>query len=378
MGLFGFKKPADAAALLIDVSSGSVGGAYVSNVKGKPTLHYSARVPIRAHESEELTAAMLRALTELTELLLSRGVPVLKRATGHISIAEVFVSISAPWQESAVRLERIEKKEPFTVSRSVMNEAIAKSVAVPEGRVSTGETVISTVLNGYETANPFGRKARVADFVILASSLPTPVADGITAALRKAFHSHTIRFTAFPPCAFAVFRDIYPHERQFVVFDIAGAATEIVLVHQGLLASVVSVPLGVGNLTRPHTPPQADAIATTDGVHLVRNTATSGIDLNRSEWMGGIADALRTLSKEYALPRTLFLVADDDAREYLKRALDDAALRQLWLSDEPLTIAAVTTAQFSPYVGVGPEAEGDAVLMMLALYHTKPLDGVGA
>ncbi|HVW71663.1 MAG TPA: hypothetical protein VHB93_00740 [Candidatus Paceibacterota bacterium] len=377
MGLLGlFTKPADAAAVLIDVSSGSVAGAYVSTVKGKPTLHYDARVPIRPHEGEELEAAMLRSLAELCELLITRGVPVLKRATGHISIGEAFVSVSAPWQTSAIRVDRVEKKDAFTVTTSVMNEVIARSSKVPEGRIATGETVISTVLNGYETSTPFGRKVRRADFVVLSNSLPENVADGITAAIRKAFHARHIRFTAFAPCAFAVFRDVYPHERQFIVFDVAGAATEIALVHQGLLASVVAVPLGVGNLARPHTPRPSEAIATEKGVHLVKDAATSGTDMSRSEWMADIVTALKQLSAEYALPRTLFLVADDDAREYLRRALDDAQLRQLWLSDEPLTIAPITTSQFSPYVGIGPEAEGDVALMMLALFRAKPLDGI--
>ncbi|HVX90519.1 MAG TPA: hypothetical protein VHC20_02670 [Candidatus Paceibacterota bacterium] len=379
MGLLGlFKKPADAAALLIDVSSGSVAGAYVSMIKGKPVLHYSARTSIRPHEGEDLTAAMLRALTELSELLITRGIPVLKRATGHISITEAFVSVSAPWQESSVRIERVEKKEPFTVTRALMRESVARSAGGEGDRVTAAEAVISTILNGYESSNPFGQKVRRAEFVVLGSSLPRPVADGITTALRKAFHAHTIRFTAFAPCAFAVFRDIYPHERQFIVFDVASAATEIALVRQGLLSAVTAVPLGVGHLTHAHVPRMSDAIATEHGIHLVKNAAAAGTSMTRSDWMNGIAAALRQLSSEYALPRTLFLVADDDAREYLRRALDDAALRQLWLSDEPLTIAAVTTGQFSPYVGVGPEAEADVTLMMLALFHAKPLDEITA
>jgi hypothetical protein len=343
MGLFGsFRKSAEAPALIIDVSAGSVGGAYVSRAKGVLTLHYSARLRTSPRDGEDREASMLRTLVELSELLATRGAPILRREAGSAA-SEALVSIAAPWQETAVRIERIEDKAPFVLTRSIAKEALARVARVPEGRALTHESVIAAILNGYATSAPFGRRVRVADLVVLSSTAEEGLLEKISQALRAA-HAEPVRFSAEAPSAFAVLRDLYPHEKQFLIFDVASSATEITLVRENLLTAIAAMPVGAGE----------------------------------ESWMREVTGTLKDLAGEYALPRTLFILADDEARGHLSAALDDPALRALWLSDEPLTIVPITAAQLGSLVKVGPEGEADVSLMLLAAYNAKPLDGIAA
>ena len=71
------------------------------------------------------------------------------------------------------------------------------------------------------------------------------------------------------------------------------------------------------------------------------------------------------------MPRTIFLLADGETRDFLKRLLDSDPLRSLWLSEEPFKIVPVLPAQFTEVVLFRGTASGDAYLAMLALYYAR-------
>jgi hypothetical protein len=386
MSLFGnlFSAGSHSVAL-IDVASGSVGGAYLSLGKEGPAIEYSVRVPVVIRDKEELAFAMLRALGEVNEQMTKLGAPALRRATGTGSIGEVLVSIASPWQDTLVHTERIDESKEFTFTRALMKDVVRRTTTPKPDRVSSGESVIATMLNGYETNQPFGREVKRADIVILSSTIDKSVYESVQTALRKSYHTHHITFAAFAPAAYAVFRDVYPHEKDYLVVDVSGEATDIAFIKQGLLASVISVPIGMNNLLRSigrNTTMTADMEEpkAKGGVHVFRNVAGSdaGKDTARVEWVAEILEGLKSFSEEHALPRTIFLLAADNVRDYLRRALDDTALRSLWLSSEPLSIQPVLPSHFLSFVKVGAAGTADAPLMLLALYHGKHIDNLGA
>jgi hypothetical protein len=230
------------------------------------------------------------------------------------------------------------------------------------------------MLNGYETTSPFGKQAKLVDIVILSSALEETTHRGILETLKKTHHIHAPTFIGFAPLAYAVFREVYPHEKDFLVVDVSGEATEIAFVKHGLLMSVMTTPIGVnrfkperGGLVQPPQIPGAAPV-----------TPPVTTAPRESEWIEAVAMTLRIFSEGQALPRTLFLLADDDVRERIRTALDDAALRTLWLSDEPLTIIPVVPSHFIPYVGIGTEAQSDIFLMLLALLSGKNVGRIGA
>ncbi|MDB5237490.1 MAG: hypothetical protein JWL88_592 [Parcubacteria group bacterium] len=382
MGLFGLGKKRVATHILIDVGSASVGGAYVYFKSGElPTVYYDVRIHTEQREGEVAEASMLRSLQEVTTLLVKEGGPAMHREIGHAHIDSIVVSIAAPWQETRVRTETIQAVRPFMFTKKLLNETVAKSAQVPENRIDSGESVIATILNGYETPNPFGKQVKRAELVILSSTLLKSVTENVEKTLRNAFHSHDISFTGFAPVSYRIFRDLYPHENDYLILDIRGARSDLAFIQRGLLRDVGSIPhgtralLSIGRTASELTP--ADVLPAGSGLgasylNTDRNVRFGArVEVAEEEWIKGLSNLLKDFAARHALPRTLFLLADDDVRDFLIRALDTPDIHTLWLSDEPLRIVPVTHSQFSPYVRTHGTANGDIFIDLLALYQIK-------
>lgn len=353
MGLFGSNHTTIA---LIDVNSSSVGGGYASMGKdGIPRLHYATRIPIELHDRELGVPDMLRALHALGKKLLTEGTPVLRKAVGTGRVDRVVASVGSPWQETKIRTEVIEKEKPFTFTKALLAEAVSRNGKLTEGHVASEEQVVAALLNGYETRNPFGKKATRAELVILSSSLEYAVSEAIKEVLTHLYHTRDIRLSAFAPTAYTVFRDLYPHEKDFLVIHVSGEATDMALVKRGLLVDVSTVTCGLNGLVR----------AARKGVPL--SVADDANSAACKEWLESIAGALRTFSENRALPRTVFLLADEDSRAYLSRMLDDQALHSLWLSDDALTIIPSVPQHLFEYMTCDEVCEKDLYLSLLAL-----------
>lgn len=383
MGLFG--KPTRQSVALIDVGSASVGGAFAHfEASEQPTVYYTARVPLERREGESAADSMLRSLGILSNILVNGGAPVLRSETGNAHIDAVVVSISAPWQETSVRVERVEDEHPFVFTHALMEQVTRRGLKEHPERVRTGESVISSILNGYEVENPFGKKTKRADLVILSSTLERTVASAVQKVLRQAFHTADITFTAFAPLSYAVLRDLYPHEKDFLILEVEGEQTDLAFVKHGLLTDIASLPQGtnallqaVSSVSHPELMQTGD---TERGlIDAKRNEAfASEISKVKEEWLASLTSALKGFAGRHALPRTIFLLADADARGFLEGLLDTPSIHALWLSDEPLGIIAMSPLHLSQHVRTRGKARGDVFLAMMALYFDKkmkPLPG---
>lgn len=388
MGLFGLGKKERSTIILIDIGSASVGGAYAHFAKGNPTIYYTARTPIQKRVGESIDDSMHRALTETAELLVREGAPTVRREVGSAHADSILVSVAAPWQETRVRTETLQAVRPFQFTKNLLNETVAKSAHVPEDRLDTGQSVIATILNGYEIPNPFGKQVKRVELVILSSTIAKSATDMIETVLRKAFHSHPITFTGFAPASYQVFRDLYPHEHDYLILDISGEGSDLAFVQRGLLLDVGSIPHGTHALLSLGRAATDEAIQQKES-ELDRGLGASYLSPGRNarfgarvqaaeeEWMKNLSGILKDFATRHALPRTLFLLADDDVRGFLMRTLDNPSLHTIWLSDEPLRIVPVTPAQFAPYVRIHGATTSDIFMSLLALFHAKKIKPLG-
>lgn len=346
---------------LIDVQSGSVGGGYLAYPEGKlPTLAYAIRVPVESREGESVTDAVIRSTGVILDRMKDEGVNALARVAGTGRTKKTVVSIGSPWQESKVCIERLEQDHSFTFTRSLMSSVVGKTAESNPDRIDCGESVVATILNGYETTKPFGKRAKLADIVVLSSTIERAFVEKLRAPLRERTGFGDGQMTATSPLLYQVFRRLYPHEKRFLIVDVSSQATDIMLVRNGLLSSVIRTPHGVGSF------PRADAAKSAD-----RTDTGAAMLAWRAEWVNDVREAFLALCRESALPRALFLVAEDEYRSHIAAALDVPALRSLWLSGEPLSIIPVEPTQFTRDVTVGPGTTPDIFLMMLALFHSE-------
>lgn len=333
-----FVRSHNEAIVLIDVGAGSVAGGYAHFQDGmSPSIEYAKRVPIEPRESESRDKAMERALAELGEALVREGAPALVRATGRGSADAILVSISAPWQSTTLRQEKFEHTKPFTFTRSMLRKAVENAGVVPEGKMLVDESVVGTLLNGYETHAPYGRKVVRAEVVILASLIEESVARRIAGSLKALFHSERILSIAGSSLRYQTLLSLFPHERDAFILDATGPEIAIALVRKGLLVAVTELPDG---------------------------------EAGSPEWIKETKDAFADIAKRYPLPHSIFLLADKGKADTLKKTLDSAELDRLWLSDEPPKVLTIVPSHLS-MIKNAATSEPDLAILLMALYWQK-------
>jgi hypothetical protein len=333
MGFWPFRSSGQARAeALLDVRASSVAGGFVVyREAAPPVLAWGKRAPIIARENEAPEAALGRTLDLIAHDLATEGAPVLARVAGAASIRAVRVALDAPWQETEVRQEEKREERPVTFTRrmlaALLTELSSRDAGAP---VDVEEHLVSIRLNGYQTAAPFGKRARRITLVVLISRMRHDVIAQVTAAVKRNFHLPHATCTSGPALRFEIVREAFPHERDALVIDAADAAGTASLVRAGALATM------------------APFVASAGG-----------------SWVEGAAGALRAIATAYPLPHTIFLIAaeaDDRARE-----LVTAGTRALWLSDDPPTVTPITRVAPEDLI-VGPETLPDIRLALMARY----------
>ncbi|VAW32224.1 hypothetical protein MNBD_CPR01-431 [hydrothermal vent metagenome] len=384
MSFFSLLHKKSESVLLIDIGSASIAGTYAHISHGyKPELYYTARVPIRSHENINMRKDMERALTELTKVLAQEGARVFAKETGNGSVDRIVVSVASPWQETHTHIERATHKKPFRFTRHLLNMMVEKSVSAMPGRTQATAMVIATRLNGYEMINPFGKMAYDAEVYVILSSISTDVADSIRTVLRKSFHSLHIEIVAFAPVMFLVLRDLYTEYKDFIIMDVSGEATDILIVKKTVLLEDVSVSFGLNDLRRVAIESGIDSTAQDEPLRAMDKTNlfdpdhagnfAKKIQTARDAWVQGISDAFLTVRSQYALPRDMLLLADKSAHDFLTHMLRSEDFRPLGLSDDLLNVHYVDPGKLAPYVTHHKNAEGDTFISILSLYVAKGL-----
>lgn len=335
-GIFGGAKKEP--LVLIDINAGSVGGAYVVyNADAFPTIVYQIRTTIEIRSDEPQEKAMLRCLAITIEELITKGAPALLRITGSGRAGTVLVSVDAPWQETRIRAEAFERSTSFIFTKAMLSMALEKTSVTPPGKTLADESIIGTVLNGYETHAPFGKRVHRATVLILTSFIPIDVSDAIVDALRNAFHTRHILSIAGTSLRYQALRALFAHERSAIVLDAIGPCISIALVRKGMLVETADIINGVAE----------------------RQT---------NVWVEEVRAKLTSFATQFPLPRTIFLLSQEDDAPYLEGALTAASLSALWLSDQPPKIVPVLASHLQPHLRLLEHVSTDIPLMLMAYY----------
>ena len=324
---------------LIDIGSKSVAGAYARYIENmKPILLYVKRVPIIPHSGESESDAMLRAFDVLGDDLIREGAPVLARATGRGNVNAILVSIDAPWQKTSMYTKHFEKKESFFFTRSLVSEVLREKSDLPVGKVLVDESIVGINLNGYETSNPYGKRARRASITILSSAVDIGIMDSIEEKLGRLYHSHNCKYISGCSLRYQSVRAAFPHERDAIILDATESGVTILLERKGFL------------------------VAVSEMLNQEKGNVVS--------WDEKISRGFIELAKQFPLPRTIFLITRDADVTALRKTLEKTDFSTLWLSDNPPKLIQVLSSHFSSEVNVPPESS-DIILMLMTLYYQQ-------
>jgi len=390
MSLFSKEKESDVVALF-DVGSGSVGGAIVHTARAHPpTVLYSFRSDIPFQEEaagSRLLSLMLRTLSQVTQTLLHEGFDAAGFGTHRPRVREIFISLSAPWVLSRTSTLRLRNEEPIPITRDVFSSLLehgeqdedgSTKHALPKGSVRIEQKLIRSVLNGYETASPYGKKAREAEFSIFGSFSVPHVTERISDGVTELMHPKHVSFHSFALVAFAALRELYPDEADFILVDVSGEQTELAVVKNHVLVETATFPFGKNKLFRVvgkegTMPPSGAAslfklYAENKGAGRLFERSKKLFQIAEAKWREQFSKALSSVSEGLFLPGTIFLTADDDVMPLFESAIATGDFGTFTLSSAPFRTIEITSERLGTLVTWGASVVPDPFIGLISAF----------
>jgi hypothetical protein len=358
---FGKKRIKNVA--VVDLSSMSASVAYTT-IKGTaaPLVVHTAHTDAEVHGAG--ASGALRALDTVARSMVKEGAAKLRKASGTGALDEVLLLIEHPWQTTKLDVKSYAKEKPFIFTHAMLSEALS----VKEGSA----VLVGASLNGYETEDPVGKHVLRAELSVLVSTTDPEVERLAKRAVRSFAGSAPITLASFPDAATYVLRGFFPHERDFLAVRVGYASTEIAHVKQGRLAGIEVAHEGAGALIEAG---KSSGVSTGAVTGLIDKEKSAKLDAAlsdaESKWISAMHEAFLKAASEGALPRVIFLFADERVLPLFKRLLDAPELHTLWLSDEPLSVMPLTKGQFAPFLQLLPTTEGGDPMLDLLCLHAR-------
>ncbi len=355
MGIFSWHKKKNKLVLAFDVGSSSVGGTlfYVSS-SGIPRIILAVRELIPFQESFSVGKFLSSAMRSL-EMVAGK---IHKTALGRPEA--IFCVLSSPWHVSQTRVIRLEKNTPFVFTSKLADDLIQKEIVLFEEEYlkkyrdakspvrSIEFKNIKTMLNGYETSNPINQKTKELEMTVFISISPEQVLKKMEKMIKKYFHHDEVKFSSFSLASFAVVRDIYAHNEDFLLIDIGGEMTDISMVKKNTLRESISFPLGSNFIARKvasllHLPlgEAQSFVSLFEGGHATESVSGKiGIvmDQLKKEWLSQFQESLANLSNDISIPSTIYINVGKNEANFFAQTIENEQFNQYTLTESKFKI----------------------------------------
>jgi len=398
-----FKRKGKGKVILVfDIGSSEVSAGLVQIEKNqKPRIVYSLTKPIPFQKELNFNmffTGMLNTLEDVARIIQVEGLSHLTfTSAGNKKIDSTYCILSSAWYVAEVSTIIKKEEKSFQVTRAVVDDLLKKQIgsfkqgALQEYAEKINESVrvverslMQIRLNGYETATPFGKNARMLEISFFVSIVGEDIVKHIDSVIGRVFHVGPTHYHTFSHVAFSVIRDLFPKEEDFIYFDMTGEITDVVLSKRGTLMKVVSFPEGKHSLMRSvakrlaTSPEEALSRVVLFSTHNIDESVTTAIRGSLSSsiqsWQKQFERALDHLATASPLPRKVFFTADKEIApiiaSYVKPVRDEAHLP----SKESSAPVFIGGQSIKPFVSKGRNVSLNTFIGIEALFLSKVHD----
>ncbi|MFA4975538.1 MAG: hypothetical protein WC839_02105 [Candidatus Paceibacterota bacterium] len=388
MGIFSKLKDKKELALIFDIGSSSVGGAiFEIDKKGIPKIISSIREPIILEDKIDIDRFLILTIKAL-DIVASKICMM-----SVIRPLKIFCILSSPWYISQTRIIKIEKNIPFLFTSKIAVDLIQKEVSLLEQenlvKFSHDNNKVRLIefknmkimLNGYFSPNPFNKKIKKLEMTIFVSMSGEQILKKIEETISRHFNSSDIKFSSFAMASFAVARDMFIQQENFVLVDITGEVTDISIIKKDVLNGSISYPLGYNFMIRS----MADSLNCTlgeaksflsllkDGHAEISVEKKIGpiVDKLKIEWLKGFQESLVNLSEDISIPATIFITVDQDLVNFFGDIIKTEQFNQYTLTESEFRIIFLDTKTLHSIAAFKDDVNRDLFLIIEAIYINR-------
>ena len=366
MGFLFSSKKEDKTIVILDIGSGSVGGAIVllpEDKNNKPVVKKIARNEIH-YNNEKLrvgafTKSMLKALNLTLDDLYNKkiGAP-----------DKIICVVAAPWYSSETRTVKLKKNKTFIFSEKIADQLVGKEVElIDKEHKKENKTLYSKLelieqhimnvsLNGYKVDSPIGMKTSSVEMNMVVSFSQKFFLDKIRKVVSKTFHDIPLTFSSFMTSSYFAVRDKYISPDSYLLLDVGGEVTEVGIVSKGILRSSISFPFGkktifkyISTKLEIELRDAKELFNLYSSGHLPKDKRKKYEPLFKSienSWSESFKQSVANLPHLLALPSTVFLTADNDVIKWFSDLINNGEYIKSVTIDHKCTVVSLKGNNF--------------------------------
>lgn len=311
------------------------------------------------------------------------------------SVREVHCTFASPWYLSQTKIVREVKDAPELFSQKALEEmvereshafcdAFAKSEygeRFHEALELVERNMVSLSLNGYETAQPKGKRYKEIETALYFSVVGSELLKNVRETVARVFHRAHVSFHTFPLVTFSVVRDVPNVPHHFLLADVGSEVSDFTIVKKGVAMQTVTVPLGAQHFIRSLqkgagvSPETSLSVLSLHGMDALSDETNAKIVpvLKKAslEWQTAISESIRLLSEEYFIPGTVIVAAEDRLQAFFANLFSDHSLSHGPSDGTPFSVVRLDRDFISKHYHVDAPEVHAVNLLLTSLFISK-------
>lgn len=382
MSFLGRKKTSQASSVFIDIGNGNVAAAIgIHDEKNHFHIDYVSRKCVTLDNDAPKDAVFKTVIRVLSD--------VVKDASSHASrglferkhhIQDVHIGVSSPWYISKTFSIEVTKKNPFIVSKKLIEDTLSQEIqrfvkevhegvykGMIEGELMIHEqNVVSTSLNGYKTNNPYGKETSSLSMSVYVSLFAKDFIEQVTHVLESHIVFKHITFHSFPFLCGSAITKLFSNDTTAFVVDLTDHTTDVTYIKNGVLENTTSVPLGASDIVERAA--KALGVEYHVGFSTLHAFAESmlgdvasakvsqAVKLSKDEWLAYVMKVAKDLVDKDTFPVKVFFTAPYRSEKLCEQFLS-----------EHFTPVSLDNEKTSSFVNHAPFVGQDSSISLIAL-----------
>ncbi len=380
-----FSKPKEKRELTIvfDIGSSSVGGEiFYAEKSGIPKIIYSIREPILLEQEvdfDRLLSSTVKALETVANKIYMMKLGALKKT---------FCVLSSLWYTSQIRTICLEKNIPFTFTLKLADSLIQKEISIfteeysgknPDTDIRPIELKnIKTMMNGYAVLYPLGQTTKELEMTIFVSMVHGQVLEKFEQTIGRYFNPTNIKFSSFAMASFSVARDIFAHQKNFILVDVGGEVTDISLVKNDALCESISFPMGRNFIIRKVASILKCSMDEARSIVSLHESGNASESVERKikpimnkfkiEWVENFQEALNDFTGNVSIYGTILMTAEKDLADFFSEAVRTGKFSDNNSTESKLKVVALNTKTLHGFAVLEKNTVRDSALIIESIY----------
>ncbi|MES2224039.1 MAG: hypothetical protein V4469_03875 [Patescibacteria group bacterium] len=240
---------------------------------------------------------------------------------------EIVILVGSPWHIGWVDQVKLEKENPFKVTKKLIDESIDGSfTAVHKDLEITNISIMSYKLNGYLSKNPLDKVTKSFNLSVYISSAPKTFTEMVRNIFSQRLPHNKVSFFAYNTALFEAIQNTTGKTSCLVVIPEI-ETTELILIKDNIVTSEASVPFGGAVLAR--TLFGAKSAGLKESLLKTKRFVEGTLDISeleqvgvrakkmKEDFLGQFRDVVWKMSDTLVLPGDIFVVGRNLATHFV-------------------------------------------------------------